>query len=81
MCVQVLLTSALTGSGVASLRESLLQLARPAPWLFPASLSTDQDPYHLAVMTVREKFLDRLKHQLPYKLQYELDHWHLGDAG
>ena len=35
----------------------------------------------LALMTVREKFLDRLRHQLPYQLKYDVEHWELGDAG
>lgn len=77
---RVLLTSALKSDGVMALRQVLEDSAVPAPWQYPASMITDQDPYQMATLTVREKFMDKFKYQLPYNLRFEVDNWKIGDA-
>ncbi|KAF2357979.1 Small GTP-binding protein domain [Trinorchestia longiramus] len=77
---EVVFTSVSSKKGLDALRELLLRRARPAEWVYPPSLSTDQDPRQLAVAAVSTKFLNRLKYQVPYELHYAVEGWELGDA-
>ena len=43
------MTSALENSGVSDLKELLVAAAKPAPWIFPTSTVTDQDPYQVRI--------------------------------
>lgn len=42
---------------------------------------TDQNPEDLALMTVREKFLDYFKQEIPYTLKFSIEYWDLTESG
>lgn len=42
---------------------------------------TDQNPQDIALMTVREKFLDAFKNEIPYNLKFRIEHWDLSEEG
>lgn len=42
---------------------------------------TDQNPQDIALMTVREKFLDAFKNEIPYNLKFTVEHWDLSEEG
>jgi len=76
---EVFMASALTGEGTDAILSTLLRYARPSPWALCPTLPSDQDPHQIAVMTVREKFLEKFQHQLGYAVSYSVEHWALGD--
>eukprot|EP00040_Diaphanoeca_grandis_P026061 m.145291 g.145291 ORF g.145291 m.145291 type:complete len:405 (-) comp30432_c0_seq3:108-1322(-) len=59
---------ALNGEGVHAVQKYLLQQAVPAPWMYPASLTTDQSILMVAEEAIREQLFHFLHQELPYKL-------------
>ncbi|XP_067139023.1 GTPase Era, mitochondrial isoform X1 [Centruroides vittatus] len=70
---KVFMVSALTGDGVDDVRNYLFSLAYPSPWIYHSSVVTNQSPEEIAIMTVREKLLDRLPKEIPYNLDLKLE--------
>lgn len=77
---EVFMLSAKHGSGVDDLRDFLLACAQPRPWIFSSQVVTDQNPEDIAVMTVREKFLDYFHQEIPYTLNFSIEHWELTES-
>lgn len=71
----VFMISAKDGSGVDDFRDYLLTCAKPRPWIFSPQVATDQNPEEIILMTVREKFLDYFKKEIPYTLKFSIEHW------
>ncbi|MDD4102141.1 MAG: GTPase Era [Kiritimatiellae bacterium] len=67
-------TSAIKASGTAELMQQLFDLAKPSPeYLFPEDVVTDY-PRKLAIADViREKFLARLRDEVPHEMGVKVD--------
>lgn len=72
---RVFMVSALTGDGIEELKRYVLSAAKPGDWKFPAHLITTQNPEALVMMTVKEKLLDLLDHELPYVIRMRIASW------
>ncbi|KAK4308416.1 hypothetical protein Pmani_019890 [Petrolisthes manimaculis] len=77
---EVFMISALDGTGVDDFRDFLMASAQPGPWIFSSQVVTDQNPQELALMTVREKFLDYFPQELPYTMHFSIDYWDITDS-
>lgn len=64
--------SAVTGLGIDSLLRELVARLPEAPALFPPGMDTDQPERFLIAEIIREKFLDRLREELPHSLHVDL---------
>ncbi len=60
--------SALRGDGVDVVRAELFNRLPEGPLFFPREMTTDQAEHILVAEVVREKFLDRLREELPHAL-------------
>lgn len=69
------MVSALSGSGVADLRNWFAANVPLGPWLYPADQLTDAPLRHLAAEITREKLYLRLHEELPYRSTVETDQW------
>lgn len=65
--------SALRAEGLQPLVEELLELLPQGPAFFPADMATDQPDRLLAAELVREKYLARLRDELPHSLAVVVD--------
>ena len=64
--------SAFSGRGIDDLVDELASRLGEGPALFPADMDTDQTEDFLIAELIREKFLDRLREELPYSLHVRL---------
>ncbi len=69
------MVSAGTGDGVPELRRYLASIMPPGPWLYPEDQVADLPLRLLAAEITREKILDRLHQELPYKSTVETEQW------
>ena len=60
--------SALKGDGIEALRGELVPLMPESPFFFPPDMHSDQPDQLLAAELVREKYLARLREELPHSL-------------
>ncbi len=60
--------SAATGEGVEVLREEIIARLPEGPFYFPPEARSDQPEQLVAAEIIREKFLDRLRDELPHSL-------------
>ena len=67
--------SALSGDGVADLREALAKLVPAGPFLYPEDQMSDAPMRHLAAEITREKIYSHLHQELPYQSTVETDSW------
>jgi GTPase len=67
--------SALTGDGVADVKEWLAAHAPAGPWHYPEDEITDAPMRQLAAEITREKLYLRLHQELPYQSTVETDQW------
>ena len=65
--------SALTGEQVPELIEELARRLPEGPMYFPPGMSSDQPELRLMSEIVREKFLDRLRDELPHSLVVRIE--------
>ena len=72
---QTFMISALSGDGVADLRETLAKLVPPGPFLYPEDQMSDAPMRHLAAEITREKIYSHLHQELPYQSTVETDSW------
>ena len=75
------MVSALTGDGVADLKQALAAMMPPGPWLYPEDQISDAPLRTLAAEITREKIYDRLHEELPYRSTVETDQWQSRDDG
>jgi GTP-binding protein Era len=67
--------SALTGDGVADLRDWLASHVPAGPWHYPEDQISDAPLRHLAAEITREKLYHRLHQELPYQSMVSTDVW------
>jgi GTP-binding protein Era len=67
--------SALTGSGIADVKNWLAQRVPPGPWLYPEDQISDAPLRQLAAEITREKLYHRLHQELPYQSTVETTDW------
>jgi GTP-binding protein Era len=67
--------SALTGDGVADLKDWLAVHVPAGPWHYPEDQITDAPMRQLAAEITREKLYLRLHQELPYQSTVETDQW------
>ena len=65
--------SALTGDGVPELLEGLVGRLEEGPAYYPEGMVTDQPESQIVAEIVREKFLDRLREELPHSLAVRVE--------
>jgi len=71
----VFMISALTGDGVADLKQWLAAHVPPGPWHYPGDQITDVPLRQLAAEVTREKLYLRLHQELPYQSTVETEQW------
>jgi GTP-binding protein Era len=67
--------SALTGDGVADLKDWLAQHVPRGPWLYPEDQITDAPLRQLAAEVTREKVYLYLHDELPYRSTVDTEEW------
>ncbi len=72
---ETFMISALSGDGIADLKERLAALMPPGPWLYPEEQISDAPLRSLAAEITREKLFDRLHAELPYQTTVETQQW------
>jgi GTPase len=72
---EVFMVSALTGDGIAELKDYLAAAVPEGPWLFPGDQLTDASLRQTAAEITREKLFLRLHEELPYRLTVETTDW------
>ncbi|XP_045599265.1 GTPase Era, mitochondrial isoform X1 [Procambarus clarkii] len=77
---QVFMISALDGTGVDDLRDFFYSRAYSNSWIFSSQVVTDQNPQEIVLSTVREKFLDTFRNEIPYTLHFGVEYWDLSDS-
>jgi GTPase len=73
--------SALTGEGVAALVEELVGRLDDGPAYFPEGMTSDQPEQVVVSEIIREKFLDRLRDELPHSLMVRIEEIETRDSG
>ena len=74
-------TSARTGDGVAVLVDEIVQRLPEGPMYYPAGMESDQPEALIISEMVREKFLDRLRDELPHSLVVRVEDIERSDTG
>ncbi|MBR0796161.1 GTPase Era [Bradyrhizobium jicamae] len=69
------MVSALSGDGVADLRDTLAKMVPEGPFLYPEDQMSDAPMRHLAAEITREKIYSHLHQELPYQSTVETDSW------
>ena len=59
----------------------MVESAKPAHWVYNSSVVTDQNPMEMATNAVREKLLDLLPKEIPYKTKVSINYWDVNEAG
>lgn len=54
-------------------QEYLLQYAKPAEWMYPETVYTDQKPEQVICDAVKARILDHLPNEVPYKCKVKLE--------
>ncbi len=72
---EIFMISALTGDGLAHLRDHLAGLMSPGPWLFPEDEISDMPARLLAAEITREKLFLNLRQELPSSCAVETERW------
>ncbi len=73
--VATFMISALSGDGVADLKDWLADNVPPGPWLYPEDQISDAPLRQLAAEITREKLYLRLHQELPYQSTVETETW------
>ncbi len=73
--------SAVTGDGVHLLRSHIVERLPPGPFFFPAEMVSDQPEHELIAEIVREKFLDRVRDEVPHSVAVVVEDVEQRDGG
>lgn len=73
--------SAKTGDGLDRLTDELVGLLQSGPFFFPPDATSDQPERQLAAEIVREKYLTRMREELPHSLAVVVDEMDTQDNG
>lgn len=77
----VFMLAAVHGEEVETLRRYLLQQAKPGPWRFHSEVLTSQSPQEVCDNTIREKLLEYLPKEVPYRVEQRPEGWSEGPTG
>lgn len=72
---ETFMVSALTGSGIDTLRDKLASFMPPGPLLFPPDEVSDAPLRLLAAEITREKLFERVHDEIPYRSTVETEDW------
>jgi GTPase len=72
---ETFMVSALTGSGVATLRTKIVSKMPAGPWHYPGDQAADVNLRFIAAEITREKIYERLHEELPYSSTVETEAW------
>lgn len=72
---EIFMISALTGDGLADLRQQLAAQMPAGSWLYPEDQLTDLPQRLLAAEVTREQLFLKLHQELPYSLTVETESW------
>lgn len=72
---EIFMISALTGDGLDQLRDKLVMMMPPGPWMFPEDEVSDMPARMLASEITREKLFLNLRQELPYSCAVETERW------
>ena len=72
---ETFMVSALTTSGIATLRDKLAGFMPQGPLLFPPDEVSDAPLRHLAAEITREKLFERVHDEIPYRSTVETEDW------
>jgi GTPase len=72
---ETFMVSALTGSGVATLRTKIVSKMPGGPWHYPGDQAADVNLRFIAAEITREKIYERLHEELPYSSTVETEAW------
>jgi GTP-binding protein Era len=78
---EIFMVSATKGDNVKKLKDYLLSLAKPSPWLFNEDEITDAPSKFLASEITREKLFLKLESDLPYSIDVYTEKWEEFDNG
>lgn len=78
---EIFMVSALTGDGLDDVKKYFIQMAKPAKWLFPSEIWSDQTAEDIIVKSVKAKLLDFLPQEIPYQLKAELEFFNVNEKG
>ncbi|GJQ73378.1 hypothetical protein Trydic_g13744 [Trypoxylus dichotomus] len=78
---QVFMISALTGNGLAEIKEYFINEAKPNKWLYPGTVWSDQTAESIILTSVKAKFLDFLPQEIPYALKPYMEYFHVNENG
>lgn len=73
--------SALTGGSVGELVEELVSRLPEGPMYYPAGMTSDQPEQLVIAEIIREKFLERLRDELPHSLMVRVEDMEQRDDG
>lgn len=73
--------SAKTGDGLDRLVPEIVDLLPPGPFFFPPEATSDQPEIVLAAELIREKYLARLREELPHSVAVVVDEMETQDNG
>ena len=73
--------SAVTGQGVAEMVEGLVERLPEGPMYYPVGMVTDQPETFIVAEIIREKFLERLRDELPHSLAVRIEEIDQRDDG
>src|ERR1700743_648105 len=72
---ETFMISALSGDGVDDLRRTLATMVPAGPFHYPEDQMSDAPIRHLAAEITREKIIQKLYQELPYRSTVETDSW------
>ncbi|MFQ5524274.1 MAG: GTPase Era [Acidimicrobiia bacterium] len=73
--------SAVTGEGVAEMVQGLVERLPEGPLYYPVGMVTDQPESFIVAEIIREKFLERLRDELPHSLAVRIEEIDQRDDG
>ncbi|MCL2713291.1 MAG: GTPase Era [Alphaproteobacteria bacterium] len=73
--LRTFMISALSGDGVADLRQALGEMVPEGPFLYPEDQMSDAPMRQLAAEITREKIYEKLHQELPYQSTVETESW------
>ncbi|KAL4224070.1 tRNA ligase [Mactra antiquata] len=76
---RVFLTSTIDGTGIDDIKQYFMKIAKPSDWVYHSSVITDQHPYDIAKMCIKQSFLEHIDTYLPYTITPEIVHWEIDD--
>ncbi|KAJ8043786.1 GTPase Era, mitochondrial [Holothuria leucospilota] len=78
---EVFMISALNKDGVDNLKDYFIHMAKPGYWEYHSDTVTDLPPEEIVNDAIREKLLEHLPQEVPYKVTQVNELWKVGEDG